>query len=108
MKNIKDFDFKTKTVFRFILYARLLYSLILVTYYSNIPQDSVENNSSLDPINEVLNEIGGCMTAVYSICEAANDALSRLFMAALTSDPAWDLGLRKFYFYSSVSNAMIT
>ena len=65
-------------------------------------------DSSLDPISEVLKEIGGCMTAVHSICKAANDAFSKFFMAALTSDPAWDLGLRKFYFYSSGSNAMIT
>ena len=48
------------------------------------------------------------MTAVQSICEAANHAFGEFFMAALTSDPAWDLGLRKFYSYSSGSNAMIT
>ena len=44
-------------------------------------------------------KIGGSMTAVHSICEAANDAFRGKFMAALTSDQAWDLGLRKFYFY---------
>ena len=98
MKKIKDFDFKTKmlpTVFRFILYARFLYSLILVIYYNNVSQDFLENNSSLDPVSEVLEEIFGCMTAVHSIFEAANDAFSKFFMVALTSDSDWNLGLRK-------------
>ena len=81
------------------MYARLLYSLILVTYYNNIHQDNLENDSSLNPIREVMEEIVGCMTAVHSICKAANDAFSGLFMAALTSDPAWNLGLSKFYLY---------
>ena len=90
------------------MYARLLYSLILVTYYNSIPQDILKNNSSLDLVSEVLEEILDCMTAVQSICEAANDAFSRFFMAAFTSDPAWDLGLRKFYFFSTVKNTMLT
>ena len=81
------------------MYARLLYSLILVTYYNNIPQDILENESSLDPVSEVLEEILGCMTAIESICKAANVAFSRFFMAALKSDPAWNLGLSKFYLY---------
>ena len=81
------------------MYARLLYSLILVTYYNNIHKETLENDSSLNPVSEVLKEIGSAMTAVHSICEAANDAFSTFFMAAFTSDQAWDLGLRKFYFY---------
>ena len=68
----------------------------------------MENNSSLDPISEVLNEIGCCMTAVHSICEAANHAFGEFFMAALTSDPAWNLGLRKLILYFSLSNAILT
>jgi hypothetical protein len=83
------------SVFRLILFARFLYSLILVIYYNNVSQDFLENNSSLDPVSEVLEEIFGCMTAVHSICKAANDAFNGLFMAALTSDPSWNLGLRK-------------
>ena len=79
------------------MYARLLYSLILVTYYNNIPQDILENYSSLNPVSEVLEEICGSMTAVQSICKAANHAFGEVFMAALTSDPAWKLGLRKFF-----------
>ena len=56
------------------------------------------NDSSLNPVSEVLREIYYSSIAVHSICEAANDAFSRFFMAAFTSDPVWDLGLRKFYF----------
>ena len=77
------------------MFARLLYSLILVTYYNKIPQNILGNNSNLDPISEVLKEIVGCMTAVNSICEAANHAFSGFFMAALTSDLDWNLGLSK-------------
>ena len=78
------------------MYTRLLYSLIHVTYNNNIPQDILENKSSLDPVSEVLMKIGGSMTAVHSICEAANDAFGGKFMAALTSDPDWNLELSKF------------
>ena len=87
------------------MYARLLYSLILVTYYNIIHKETLKNDSILNPVSEVLEEIGIAMTAVHSICEAANDAFSRFFMAAFTIDSAWDLGLRKFYFYLSGSNA---
>ena len=86
-------------VFRFILYARLLHSLILVTYYNNTPQDALGNTSNLDPVSEVLKEMGGLMTDVHSICKAANDAFNGFFMAALTSKSAWNLGLRKLLFY---------
>ena len=96
MKKIKDFVKMSPTVFRFILYVRLLYSLILVTYYNIISLDSVAKDSSLDQISEVLKEIGGSMTAIESICKAANAAFSKFFMAALTSDPGWNLELRKF------------
>ena len=85
--------------YRLILYARLLYSLTLLTYYNNIPQEILENNSSLNPVIEVLEEVFGCITAVHSICEAVNHAFSKFFMAALTSDPAWNLELRKFEFF---------
>ena len=44
-----------------------------------------------------MEEIHACELAVAEICKAANDALSGLFMAALTSDPAWNLGFSKFY-----------
>ena len=79
-----------------------------MTYYSSITQDSVENASSLDLVSEVLEEIAGSLIAVHSICEAANNAFSGLFMAVLTSDPNWNLGLCKHNFYSSVRNAMLT
>ena len=91
------------TVFRFILYARLLYSLTLVTYYNNIPQDILENESSLDPVSEFLKELDDSMASIESICKAANVAFSRFFMAALTSDTAWNLGLRKLILYFSVT-----
>ena len=94
--------------YRLILYARLLFCLTLVTYYNNIPQDILENDSSLNPVSEVLEELYGSMTAIESICKAANVAFSKFFMAALTSDPAWNLGLRKLILYFSVSNAILT
>ena len=84
--------------YRLILYARLLYSLTLVTYYNNISQDILENDSRLHPVHEVLKELDDCMTSIESICKAANDAFNKLFMAALTSDPDWNLGLRKSIF----------
>ena len=54
-------------VYRFIVYSRFLYSLILVTYYNSIPQDILENDSDLDPVSEVLEEIIGLMIDVNSI-----------------------------------------
>ena len=90
--------------YRFILNTRFLYSLILVAYYNNSSQHILENTSNLDPVSEVLEEISRCLTAVHSICKAANEAFSEFFMAALTSNPAWDLALSKFYFYSSMSD----
>ena len=89
------------------MYARFLYSFILVAYYINIPQDILENDSDLDLVSEVLQKIGGSLTAVYGICEAANNAFNGFFMGALRSDPEMNLALSKFDFYSSVSNALI-
>ena len=60
-------------IYRFILYARFLYSLILMTYYNSIPQDILKNTSNLDPVSEVLEELVDSMSAIHSICEAAND-----------------------------------
>ena len=94
------------TVYRLILYARLLYSLILVNYFNNIPQDMMEKN--LNPVSEVLEEIDGCMRAVHSICKAAADAFSGFFVADLTSDPTLNLALRKFNLNSSLINKLLT
>ena len=44
-----------------------------------------------------MEEIHACELAVAEICKAANDALSGFFIAALTSDPAWNLGISKLY-----------
>ena len=54
--------------YRFILYARFLYSYTLITYYNSIPQDILED--PVDPVTDVLEEISSCVTAVHSICEA--------------------------------------
>ena len=80
------------------MYTRFLYTLILVTYYNNIC-DILGIPINLDIVSEVLEEISLSITAVCSICEAANDAFNGFFMAALISDPAWKLGLRKLDFF---------
>ena len=94
------------TVYRLILYARLLYSLILVNYYNNIPQDMMVKSSNLDPDSEALEELDGIMRAVYNICKAATYAFSGFFKEVLTSDPTFLLSLRKFDFYVSLINAI--
>ena len=86
------------TVYRLILYARLLYSLILVNYFNNIPQDMMVKSSNLDPDSEVLEELDGCIRAVHNICKTATYAFSGFFKEVLTSDPTFLLSLRKFDF----------
>ena len=73
-----------------------MFTLILVTYYSNIPKDVLDKLPNLDPVERSKKEIAASDIAVKSICEAANDALGGVFMAAFTSDPSWDLGLSKY------------
>ena len=104
-KIFKEFycNIKMSTVYRLILYARLLYSLILVNYYNNIPQDMASN---LDPVSEILEELYGCIRAVHTICKAATYAFSGFFKEVLTSDPTFLLSLRKFDFYLSLINAI--
>ena len=86
-------------LFRFIQHARQVFTLILVTYYSNIPKDVLDKLPNLDPVERSKKEIVASDIAVKSICEAANDALSDFFMAAFTSDPSWPIRLSKFFLY---------
>ena len=83
-------------LFRFIQHARQVFTLILVTYYSNIPQDVLDKLPNFDPVERSIKEMEASDISVKSICEAANDALGGFFMADFTSDSSWNLKLSKF------------
>ena len=71
-----------------------MYTLILTTFYNYVVQ------VGLDPVEIILTEIQTAEGAISDICEAADNALSGFFMAALTIDPkmAKKLALSKFLF----------
>ena len=83
-------------IFRSILYERFVYTLILTTFFNYAPESVLK--VYLDPVEHIIIEIQECELAISEICKGANNALKGFFMAALTSNPLWNLALSKFYF----------
>ena len=73
-----------------------MFTLILTTFYNYAPESDL--TVGIDPVEIIMAEIQASQLAISVICEAANNALSGFFIAALTSDPSWNLALSKFYF----------
>ena len=75
-----------------------MYTLILTTFYNYAPESIFKVD--MDPVENILSELQSAEVAMSVICEAANNALSGFFMAALTIDPSWakNLALSKFFF----------
>ena len=78
------------------MYGRFVYTLILNTFYNYAPESVLKD--FMDPVENILTEIQAAHLAISEFCEAANNALSGFFMAALTSDPSWNLALSKCFF----------
>ena len=77
-----------------------MYTLILTTFYNYAPESVLQVDK--DPVMNIMTEIQACELAISDICEAANNALSGLFVAALTSHPLpWgkNLALSMFNFF---------
>ena len=100
------FSFKNMSYFfRFILHARQMFTLIMLTYYTNVPKELLEDIvPGLDRVERSIQEIEASDKDVKNICEAANAALDGSFMPSLTSKPEWELGLSKLDYIHRVSS----
>ena len=87
----------TELLFRFILNARYLYSDILVTYYTNLPEIVQKELNSIDPLKEAMKEVEDIESSVSEINAAAEDVLGGFFKALLASKQEWNLKFGKHF-----------
>ena len=67
--------------------ARYLYTDILVTYYTNLPENVQKELKTLDPLKRAMMEVEAIESSTADINAAAEDVLGGFFKATLACKP---------------------
>ena len=81
--------------FRFLIHARTLFMVIMVTYYENIPDHTLDKHPDMKVVEKAEKVINSYNQQIEEICDIVQEVW-RFALPAMTRDPEWEFDVGKF------------
>ena len=80
-----------KLLLRMLVHTRILYQLIVITFYENVPENKIEE-LNLNPAEGFLQELESCAAQIQDILEVADEFFDGNFIAIISADALKKVG----------------